>query len=155
MTDICVCEVHRRVQITNYVVDHDAQNVGPTCARCWESNIEPLDMIAGVHLVPQLTDKINTDVIRIDIEVARSVRFNSASERREVFKNVSEGRAKVEDGLLHQVVRLGNRQEKVADGSPDEGDGEVQGVNLYRLWMGETEPGGGVVVETKIPTKSL
>jgi len=134
---------------------HDVQNVGPAYARRWESDIEPSGMVAGVHIVPQLTDKIDTDVTQIDVEVARSVRIDGASERREVFENVSKGRDEVEDGLLHQVVRLGNQREKVVDGSPDEGDGEVQGVNLYGLWMGETEPGGEVVVETKIATKSL
>ena len=100
-------------------------------------------MIAGVHFVPQLVDKVGADVIRIDVEVARLVRFDGASEQGEVFENVSEGRDEVEHGLLNRMIRLGDRWEKVVDGGPDEGDDEVQGVNLYGLWAGEAEPGGG------------
>ena len=114
----------------------------------WETDIkppwiEPLDMIAGVHFVPQLVDKVGADVVRIDVEVSRFVRFNGASEQREVFENVSERRDEVENGLLNRMIRLGDRWEKVVDGGPDEGDDEVQGVNLYRFWAGEAEPGGG------------
>jgi len=60
-----------------------------------------------------------------------------------MFENVSEGRDEIEDGLLHRMLRLGDRWEEVVDRGPDEGDDEVQGVDLCGIWSGETEPGGG------------
>jgi len=67
----------------------------------WETDIntpwvEPLDVVTGVHFVPQLVDKAGTDVIRIDVEIDRLIRFNGANEKWEVFENVSEGRDGVE-----------------------------------------------------------
>jgi len=45
----------------------------------WETDIEtpwiePLDVIAGVHSVPQLVDRVGIDVIQIVVEVTRLVR---------------------------------------------------------------------------------
>ena len=42
------------------------------------------------------------------------------------------------------MVRLGHRWEEVVDRGPDEGDDEVQSMDLYRVWAGEAEPGGGL-----------
>jgi len=75
----------------------------------WETDIktpwvEPLDAIARAHFVPQPVDKVSADVIRIDVGVARLVGFNGASEKREVFENVSEGRDEVGNGLLNRMI---------------------------------------------------
>jgi hypothetical protein len=37
----------------------------------------------------------------------------------------------------------GHRREEVEDRGPDEGDDEVQGVDPYGVWVGETEPSRG------------
>ena len=52
--------------------------------RRWETDIKPpwikpLDMIAGVHFVPQLVDKVGADVIRIDVEVSRFGTINMSA----------------------------------------------------------------------------
>ena len=79
----------------------------------------------------------------MDIDVARFVRFDGSGEEWEMFEDVSEGGDEIEDGLFHRVVRLGDRWEEVVDWGPDEGDDEIQGVDLYGVWAGKTEPGGG------------
>jgi hypothetical protein len=50
---------------------------------------------------------------------------------------------RLKDKLLHRIVRVGHRWSKVEGRRPDEGDGEVQSVDLYDVQAGETEPGGG------------
>ena len=61
-----------------------------------------------------------------------------------MFENVSEGRDEIEDCLLYWVLRLGDRREEVVDRCPDEGDDEIHGVDLDRVWAGETKPSGGL-----------
>jgi len=114
----------------------------------WESEvktprIDPLDMFTWKFGVPQFVDEVGTDVVRMDAEVARFVRFDSPGEKGEMFKYISEGRDEVEDGLLYRMLRLGDRWEEVVDRSPDEGDDEVQSMDFYWVWAGKTEPGGG------------
>lgn len=100
-------------------------------------------MLSRKLLVPQLVDKVGADVFGIDIEGSGLVGSNGASEKREMFEHIREGRDEIEHGLLHRVVCLRDRWEEVEDRSPDEGDDEVQGVNLDGVWEGETESGGG------------
>lgn len=101
--------------------------------------IEPLYMHSRESLVPQLVDKIGAGVVRMDVEVSQVVGFDSSGEKREMFENVSEGRDEIEDGLLHRMVRLGYRWEEIVDRGPDEGNQEVQGVDLCGVWTGKTE----------------
>ena len=97
----------------------------------------------GELVLPQLVDKVGTNVVRMDVEVAGLIGFDGSSEKWEVFENVSKGRNEIEDGLLYRMVRLGHRWEVVVDRNPDEGDDEVQSVDLYGVWAGEAEHGGG------------
>ena len=98
---------------------------------------------SGQLLIPQLVDKVGANVVRVDVEVAQLVRFDRSGEKWEVFEDVSEGGDEIEDGLLYRVVRLGYRWEVIVDWSPDEGDDEVESVDLYGLWTGQGQPGGG------------
>jgi hypothetical protein len=102
-----------------------------------------MDMRSRELFIPQLVDKVGANVLRIDVEVARVVRFDTPSEEWEMFEDVSEGRDEVEDGLLHRVVRLGDRWKEVVDRGPDERNDKVQGVDLYGVWARERETCGG------------
>jgi hypothetical protein len=92
--------------------------------------------------VPQLIDKVGTDVIRIDVEVSQAVGFERPSKQWEMFENVSEGRYEIENGLLHRMVRLGYRWEEMVDRGPDEGNDKVQSVDLNGVWTGKIKPCG-------------
>ena len=88
-----------------------------------------MDMHSWNLFIPQRMDEVCTDVIRINAEIARFVRFCSSSEEWEVFEGAGRGRG-----------------EEVVDRSPDEGDNEVQGVDLYGLWVGGSGLAGGLIL---------
>ena len=112
---------------------------GPWGSDLSASGTEPLYVHFWIFLVPQLVDKIGADAIRMDFEVPRIVGFYGPTQEGEMFENVSEGRDEIENSLLHRMVRLGYRWEKVEGRGPDERNNEVQSVNFYWAWAGKTE----------------
>ena len=65
--------------------------------RRWKSNIQTSGIkvlrrgFLGELVLPQLVDKVGSNVVRMDVEVAGLIGFDGSSEEWEVFEDVSKG----------------------------------------------------------------